>query len=235
MNSEGLILIVEDELLIAEHISRILKSSGYPSNFYVTNVEDAISAIEKQKPQIVLTDILLQGERTGIDLGNLLHTKYRIPFIYITSHSGPEMLAKVKFTHPNAYLVKPFKKEDLAVAIELALFNSSSEADETENYLTVKDGHAIAQISYDDILWLEAEGNYTLLHTDTQKKRLLRSVITDLHKQLPENDFIRIHRSFVVNRKKITEFTAAQVTVKDVKLPVGRTYRENLIGVLQKN
>ena len=233
MQPDELILIVEDELLIAEHISRVLASTGYASTCCVTNVEDAIAFIERDKPQLVLTDIMLLGNQTGIDLGNLLHQKYRIPFIYITSHTGSDMISKVKFTHPNAYLVKPFKREDLLVAIELALFNSSTEARDGSQNLMVKDGRATAQIPYDEILWLEAEGNYTLLNTETQKKRLLRFMITDLHQQLPENDFIRIHRSFVVNRTKITEFASAYVVIKNVKLPVGRTYRETLMGLIK--
>lgn len=233
MQSDELILIVEDELLIAEHISRVLTTVGYSSTSCVTTVEDAIAVIENEKPQLVLTDIMLLGEQTGIDLGNLLHQKYLIPFIYITSHSGGDMIAKAKFTHPNAYLVKPFKREDLLVAIELALFNSSMETRQASQYLIVKDGRATAQIPYEEILWLEAEGNYTLLNTETQKKRLLRFMITDLHQQLPENDFIRIHRSFVVNRKKITEFASAYVMIKNVKLPVGRTYRENLLELIK--
>lgn len=226
MNKEGLILIVEDELLIAENISRILKNAGYKWVKYVTNVKEAIEVIEIEKPQIVLTDIMLEGDQTGIDLGNLIHTNYKIPFVYITSHSSPEMVAKVKFTHPNAYLVKPFKKEDLVVAIELALFNVSPVA--AEPVLQIKDGHVVAPIPCKEILWLEAEGNYTIIHCSNTKRRLVRSVITDLHAQLPPSDFLRIHRSYVINRKMITEYSSAFVTINGEKLPVGRTYRDKL-------
>jgi DNA-binding LytR/AlgR family response regulator len=226
MNKEDLILIVEDELLIAENISRILRNAGYESVQYVTNVDEAIGVIETQKPQIVLTDIMLEGERTGIDLGNLIHSQYKIPFVYITSHSSPEMVAKVKFTHPNAYLVKPFKKEDLVVAIELALFNVNPAA--AEQFLQIKDGHVVAQIPCSEILWLEAEGNYTVIFCQNTKRRLVRNVITELHSQLPNVDFVRIHRSYVVNKKMISEYSSAFVVINEVKLPVGRTYREKL-------
>jgi two-component SAPR family response regulator len=119
-------LIVEDEFLIAETISEILTNIGCFKIRMVSTVEEAITEIELRKPQIVLTDINLGREKTGIDLGNLLHTKYHIPFIYITSHSSPEILGKAKHTRPNAYIIKPFKNEDLMVAIELALFNSTT-------------------------------------------------------------------------------------------------------------
>jgi two-component system response regulator LytT len=223
------VLIVEDELLIAEHISRILRSAGFSNIHIAINVDEAITAIKNKKPQIVLTDIMLGSSKTGIDLGGLLQSEYKIPFIYITSHSDPEMLSKAKHTHPNAYLVKPFKKEDLLVAIELALFSAEAVTKPKENQsLIIKDGHAIAQIPHDDILYLEAEGNYTLLHSNTGKKRLIRSVITEIHDQLPAVDFLRIHRSFVVNKKHITEYKSSMVHIKEIKLSVGRTYKELL-------
>ncbi len=223
------VLIVEDELLIAEHISRILKSAGFSNINIAINVDEAINSITNQKPHIVLTDIMLGSSKTGIDLGGLLQNEYKLPFIYITSHSDPEMLSKAKHTHPNAYLVKPFKKEDLLVAIELALFSSESitKPKESQN-LIIKDGHAMAQIPYGDILYLEAEGNYTFLHSNTGKKRLIRSVITDLHQQLPAQDFIRIHRSYVINKNHITEYKSSIVHIQEIKLPVGRTYKELL-------
>lgn len=223
------VLIVEDELLIADHIARILRSADFLNITIAITVDEAITAIKDQRPQIVLTDIMLGSSKTGIDLGGLLQSQYKIPFIYITSHSDPEMLSKAKYTHPNAYLVKPFKKEDLLVAIELALFSAETITKPKQNQsLLIKDGHAMAQIAHDDILYLEAEGNYTLLHSGSSKKRLIRSVITEIHEKLPATDFLRIHRSFVVNKKHITEYKSTMVHIKDIKLPVGRTYKEFL-------
>ena len=229
LQNDHSILIVEDELLIAEHISRILQSAGYSNIHVAINVDEAVSIIRDQTPQVVLTDIMLGSSKTGIDLGSLLQNDYKLPFIYITSHSDPEILSKAKHTHPNAYLVKPFKKEDLLVAIELALFSAETVAKpkETQN-LFIKDGHAMAQIPLDDILYLEAQGNYTLLFTHNGKKRLIRSVITDIHEQLPTEDFLRVHRSFVVNKKHITEYKSSMIHLKEIQLPVGRTYKELL-------
>ncbi|MES2761060.1 MAG: response regulator [Bacteroidota bacterium] len=223
------VLIVEDELLIAEHISRILRSAGFSNIHVAINADEAIAVIKDQKPNIVLTDIMLGSSKTGIDLGGLLQSEYKIPFIYITSHSDPEMLSKAKHTHPNAYLVKPFKKEDLLVAIELALFSAETITKPKESQsLFIKDGHAIAQIPHDDILYLEAEGNYTLLHANTGKRRLIRIAITDIHEQLPLEDFLRVHRSFVVNKKHITEYKSSMIHLKNIQLPVGRTYKDLL-------
>ena len=228
------ILIVEDELLIAEHIAAILHTAGYVNTVIAMSVDEAIKLITEQKPNMVLTDIALGSNRTGIDLGTLLYQQFKIPFIYITSHSSTDMLSKAKYTRPNAYLVKPFKKEDLLVAIELALFSLELSEKPTEtNSLLIKDGHAMARIPYAEILWLEAEGNYTLLYTVNNKKRLVRSVITEIHQQLPKKDFLRIHKSYAVNKKYVTELQTAQIVLGDIKLPVGRTYKELLTEQLK--
>ena len=200
-------LIVEDEFLIAETISEILTNIGCSKIRMVSTVEEAITEIEFRKPQIVLTDINLGREKTGIDLGNLLHTKYHIPFIYITSHSSPEILGKAKHTRPNAYIIKPFKNEDLMVAIELALFNSTANTNNTLAFqeLIVKEGRAIVRLNCDDIKWMESEGNYTTINLMDAKRRVVRIPISELQQQLPTQQFVRIHKSYLINKKYITE------------------------------
>lgn len=214
-------------MLIAEHISRIIINAGYACNS-VTNVKAALEQISTQKPIIVLTNNMLMGDQTGIDLGKIIHENYHLPSVYITSYSGNEIISQVRTTHPNAYLVKPFKKEDLLIAIELALYNSSTKERTSSKALIINDGRVTAQIPYEEIIWLEAEGNYTLIVTESMKKGMIRSTISELIQQLPENDFIRIHRSFVVNRTKITELAAAHVLINGEKLPLGRTFKEEV-------
>jgi two-component system response regulator LytT len=234
VEKENSFLIVEDELIIAEHISTILTNAGYVKNFIAMSVDEALEVIDKQKPDMVLTDISLGLSRTGIDLGKLLFEKYKIPFIYITSHSSPDILFKAKQTHPNAYLVKPFKKEDIIVAVELALFNAGFDTKTNEEAcLLIKDGHVLARIPHAEIIWLQAEGNYTAIYTTHNKKRLVRTLITELLRQLPAKDFLRIHKSYAVNRIFVTELQSGIIVLKDIKLPVGRTYQEILINQLK--
>jgi DNA-binding LytR/AlgR family response regulator len=220
-------LIVEDEFLIAETISEILINIGCSKIRMVSTVEEAITEIELRKPQIVLTDINLGREKTGIDLGNLLHTKYHIPFIYITSHSSPEILGKAKHTRPNAYIIKPFKNEDLMVAIELALFNSTTNTNNALSFqeLIVKEGRAIVRLNCDDIKWMETEGNYTTINLVDAKRRVVRIPISELQQQLPTKQFVRIHKSYLINKKYITEIRANSVIIQENELPIGRAYQ----------
>jgi DNA-binding LytR/AlgR family response regulator len=224
-------LIVEDEFLIAETISEILTNIGCSKIRMVASVEEAVKEIEFSKPQIVLTDINLGREKTGIDLGNLLHTKYHIPFIYITSHSSPEILGKAKHTRPNAYIIKPFKNEDLLVAIELALFNSTDKTntDLDSPELIVKEGRTMVQIDCDHIKFLESDSNYTTINLKDDKRRVVRIPLSELQEQLPNNQFLRIHKSYIVNRKYVNHIKTNSVVLDNIELPVGRSYQQNVV------
>ena len=226
-------LIVEDELLIAETISEFLKKEGAQNITIVESVEEALSHIETNHTDLVLTDIALGNEQTGIDLGNLLYTKYHIPFIYITSHADKAMINKVKHTRPNGYIVKPFKKDDLLVAIELALYNTANAPlkSNENNELIVKDGRALVKLFHENIVWLEADGNYTTIHLINNKRHVIRTTLTEMEEQLPSDNFIRIHKSYVVNKKHITEVRANNVIIDQKELAIGRTFQQNLVNV----
>jgi DNA-binding LytR/AlgR family response regulator len=217
-------------LLIAETISDILSDAGCERIRIVSTVDEAIKEIDLQKPDMVLSDINLGEGRTGIELGQLLHAKYNIPFIYITSHTSPEILGKAKHTRPNAYIVKPFKNEDLLVAIELALFNSAEKAiDEIDiSELIVKEGRAMVRLDCNNITWLEADGNYTTIHLIENKRRVIRNSLAELNEQLSNHQFIRIHKSYIVNKKHVNEIKANSLMIDDSELPIGRSFRQEV-------
>lgn len=224
-------LIVEDELLIAETIAEILSSAGFKKHRISTSVEEAVKEIELCKPHMVLTDINLEQEKNGIDLGEILLKKYHIPFIYITSHASQDIINRAKFTHPNAYIIKPFKKEDLLVAIELALFNYNSKSDRDVNHnnqaLVVKEGRAVVRIDCMDIKYMETDGNYTTINL-VDKRRVVRIPITELLQQLPPYEFVRIHKSYLINKKYITEIKSNSLFIQELELPIGRSYQQSL-------
>jgi AraC-like DNA-binding protein len=117
------ILIVEDELLIAKDISIILEQEGYETTIGITTVEEAISIIENEEFKIVLIDINLSNNSDGVELGNYLLKKDRLPFIYITSHSDNVTLDRIKDTRPHGIIIKPFKAIDIKSTISIVLSN----------------------------------------------------------------------------------------------------------------
>jgi two-component system, LytTR family, response regulator LytT len=229
-------LIVEDEFLIAENIAEILAKAGCSDVRTASTGEEAIDEIENRRPDIVLTDINLGEGKSGIDLGDLLHKKYTIPFIYITSYSDPETVRNAKVTVPNAYLIKPFKNEDLLVAIELALFNSSAKKNETfsSDELLIKDGRVIVRFSCNAITWFETDGNYVTIYLADGNRKLIRITLTELKRQLPEKQFLQIHKSYLINRKFVSEVRANSVKIQNTELPVGRAFQSAVENFFSK-
>lgn len=118
------IIIVEDEPVIAAQIELYLEQGGYQVAGIAYDYETALELLEQTQPDAVLLDIQLGRTHSGIKLGSLLHTQYRIPFLYITSYSDTRTLEMAKETFPSGYLVKPFNEAGLIAGLTMALHNN---------------------------------------------------------------------------------------------------------------
>lgn len=119
--SEAKILIVEDELLIAQNVSRKLKKMGYHIVDIVSSGEVAVQTAVDKKPDLVLMDIVIQGAMDGIEAAAKIRELCDIPIIYLTAYADEKTLERAKLTDPLGYILKPFKDRELRVTVELAL------------------------------------------------------------------------------------------------------------------
>ena len=117
------ILIVEDELIIAADIERILKKQDWEVVSISSCAKEALNQIDCLAPGMVLIDIHLNGQNEGIDVGRHLLERDTIPFVYITSLVDKVTLEEAKQTRPMGYIVKPFKPDDIVTTIEIAFSN----------------------------------------------------------------------------------------------------------------
>lgn len=121
---KGKILLVEDELFIAEDIKAIFEDD-YDVYINIVNYEQAIKAIETIRPDLVLIDVKIKGYKDGIELGQKLLDNDTIPFIYITSFTDDVTIERIKNTRPYGFISKPFKKNDLKAQVYLTINNFS--------------------------------------------------------------------------------------------------------------
>jgi len=121
------ILIVEDELLVAEDIAFRLKSLGYVITDLLISGEEVLPSIEKEKPDLILMDIMLKGKLDGIQTHELINRKYKIPLVYLTSYSDEKTFSRAKLTQPFGYIIKPFDERELHTVIEVAIYKHSME------------------------------------------------------------------------------------------------------------
>lgn len=122
------VLIVENEPLIAEDISEYLSNVDYSVLDIAYNKSQALDALERQTPDLVLLDINLGGNLDGIEIAHLINQKYHLPFIFLTSYAHKTILDQAKITRPLGYILKPFTEKDLFSSIEIALYNFSQNA-----------------------------------------------------------------------------------------------------------
>jgi len=113
------ILIVEDGIVEANNLRIIMENAGYVVSGLVDSYERAIASLEKERPDLVLLDIFLAGPKTGIDLARVLKER-NIAFIYLSANSNKDTLELAKVTGPYGFLVKPFRKKDILIALEIA-------------------------------------------------------------------------------------------------------------------
>lgn len=114
-------LIVEDQFIEAKSLALILSNAGYSTCTVARSVPSALSIIEKEQPDLVLVDIFLQGEGTGIDLGKILDER-NIPFVYLSANSNRRILEAAKTTKPYGFMVKPFRSKDVLIMLDVALY-----------------------------------------------------------------------------------------------------------------
>lgn len=126
------ILIVEDQFIEAKSLNVILTNAGYSTCTIARSVVAALSIIEKEKPDLVLVDIFLQGEGTGIDLGKILNEK-NMAFVYLSANSNRQILEDAKPTKPYGFMVKPFRAKDVLIMLDVALYLHKNRLTERNN------------------------------------------------------------------------------------------------------
>jgi DNA-binding LytR/AlgR family response regulator len=220
------ILIIEDEGLIAEHLKIILLADGFINLRIANDKERALIALLEFKPELVLLDIRMKSPFDGIEIAELLNKEYRTPFIFITAHSDPIILGKALSVKPSAYISKPFNNADVCAAINIAISNFPNQKYET---LIVKDGYTQLILNINDILFIKSDKNYIDIYCD-KEKHSIRNSLDWILKNIPENHFMQIHRSYIININKINKVSSSTVQIREHNIPISR----NLISLLKQ-
>ncbi|OEU68264.1 MAG: histidine kinase [Desulfovibrio sp. S3730MH75] len=132
-NERSRILIVEDEAIIALNIKGSLNALGYTTIGVASTGEKAIELALEQLPDLILMDIMLEGDMDGIETAEKINKEYCIPVIYITAYADEETLSRAKITEPFGYIIKPFEDRELSLTIEMALYKHRAECALKEN------------------------------------------------------------------------------------------------------
>ena len=240
------ILIVEDEILIAQDIANRLAAINYQIVGIGASAQRALQLIiENNDIDIILIDIILKGNLDGIELARIINSKYHIPFLFLTSYADTSLVERAKSVRPYAYILKPFNDRQVSIAIELALVNYSNNTpnkelikkqafSKTENQvlqikdsLFLKKNHHFERVLLKEILFLQADNNYCTIITKSERF-IYSMVLKKIEAHLPINQFLRVHRSYVVNINSVNGFEGNMLFIGEKKIPVSKSHRNNV-------
>jgi DNA-binding LytR/AlgR family response regulator len=234
------VLAVEDDALHSAVLRMVMDQLDYDLIDVVDNAADALRLLGAAKPDVLLMDIDLGGDETGIDLVRKINETADIPVIYVTSFREENIFRAARETMPEAYLNKPYDPANLQAAIELAVFRKQKEITQLRekkadlpatDSVFVKEGNNLVKLHLRDVVLVEAYDKYCFVYT-RDKKHLLSLQLKNILPHLPAGRFLQVHRSYVVNLEAIDGVRPAQnsLEVAGRLIPVSKTYKNALFA-----
>lgn len=213
-------LIIEDEPIARDILEGFC--SKLPNLQVVGSCSNAIEGLEmlqSHQVDILFLDINLPM-MNGLDMLRTLSHKPQV--ILTTAYS--EFAVEAFELNVVDYLLKPISFERFVKAVNKCVTPSLAQR-ESENLLTVKSGSKLHRINLSEVIYLEAQGNYTRVvynqHADN-----IYVPFSQIEALLDETNFIRVHRSFMVNKQKVTTVESSKILLQNHEVPIGRTYQE---------
>ena len=242
------VLVVEDESIVSKDIQHSLKKLGYNVVGAASTGERAFELASKEKPDIILMDIMLKGDMNGVETAQKVKEELQIPVIYLTAYADESTLEKAKVTEPYGYIIKPFKEVDLHTSIEMALYKFSKEKEvlkardlfyslienkDSKDFIFVKSKSRLVKIKTSDIYFVEALKDYVVINT-LDSRYTIHSTMKDIINKLDDEQFIRVHRSFIVRLDKIASIEYPNLHLENDKkiVPIGGSFKDDLIKKL---
>lgn len=222
-------LIVDDESISRKFLEHYIQQMDFLELVHsCANATDAITSLQKFHIDVVLLDIEMP-EKSGLQM--LEELDYKPAIILVTAKE--QYAVKAYELDVVDYLVKPITFPRLEKAIGkarkfLEVNNPKADAEE----LFIKVNSRFVKIHYNDILYIEAQGDYIQVHIK-DKKYIMYNSMSVMQKRLPGNRFVRVHRSYIVNLAYVTGVKQAFVQLSDNEIPLGVSYKKKFLSLIK--
>ncbi len=229
------ILVVEDELITATHITSVLEEKGYEVPEPIIKGEEVPEIVAKEKPDAIIMDINLAGKLDGVETARIISGTTDIPIIFLTSNSDEQTFEESKTALPHAFLTKPFKSEELLRTIDVVINRHQSHSPQESSSVSITEDKSIfvtsknkkVKIHIENIKYVVADRNYCTVVT-TSKEYVLSMSLGVFEKKIPSESFTRIHRSYLINLEAVDSLDDHHVFIGQKSIPIGNSYKKML-------
>lgn len=219
-------IAIDDEPLALRVIETLCGTvEGIDLQKTFTKPSDAVRYLKNYPVDLLFVDIQMPSI-TGVNLVRSLEEKYMV--IFTTAYS--EYAAESYELNALDYLVKPIRQGRFAQAIGKAKEYFTTQQliqDQVQQFLCIRAEFSLIKIPFQDILWIEGLGDYLKVHIQDRKTVVARMTMKEMLENLPEKDFIRVHRSFILPFKQILSVRNKVITIPGQEIPLGNTYVED--------
>jgi two-component system LytT family response regulator len=221
-------IIVDDDRLSRDAMKHLVSQIKWLNLIGIaSNAAEALTLIKNNSIDLLLLDIEMP-DTSGIELIKSL----KAPPITILATSRKDYALEAFECNVIDYLVKPISFDRFSKAVEKAklMFENSNQTlyFNNKDYVFIKNSGTIVKLKINDILWIEALGDYITINTSANKYTI-HSTMKMLETKLPVDKFIRVHRSFIVSIDSITSIDDNVIVIEKQLIPIGSVYKENLM------
>lgn len=241
MERKKRILIVEDDMIIAANLSLQLSQLQYEITGIESRGEEAILHAQLNPPDLMLMDINLKGELDGVETARKIHEHQNIPIIFLTANNDEATFNRAKETGPRAFISKPFNKLDLqrTVALVAEQIRSDINGEKKQNgevavmndRVFIRHNGKMIKLLLNEIKYIEADRNYCKLVT-ASGEYLVVCTLKNIEGELDTSQFVRVHRSFMVNLAMLDVVAEGHLEIARKTIPISKSYKEQLMARL---
>ncbi len=200
------------------------------------NAIEAIAVLNDRQPDLIFLDINMP-EVSGLSFAKMIPKETKV--IFTTAYR--EYAVDGFDLQAVDYVLKPISLERLIQAVQkfvgecnykIPSYDKAEELDRSD-FIFVRSERKMVKVSFEEVLYIESLQDYLKIHT-TQKTIITRETITNIEARLPQKEFLRIHRSFIVAVNKIDSFTNEHITIGKKSLSISRNYRKSIVQLLSQ-
>lgn len=233
------VLVVEDEVIVAEELVQLLTIEGYDIIGRATSASQALQLCRQNPPDIALLDININGDRNGIALANELTKLQDMTVIFLTAYDDKEYIKQAAELNAYSFIIKPFQSKSLIASVRLAAESIAidkqglaGEEQLLDDRIFIKSGDRFHKVMIDEVTYGEAVGSYTKLRINGDYTTIAINLKKFMDK-ITSPLFVRVHRSYVVNIAKVDSINGNTIYMGEHQIPMSSSYREQLLNKIK--